>query len=92
MTRTVRRKNSIAHADYVSCFDLSAPEARTEIARLHRDGLWQTDPRDFRLSHNRAFRGRHRQILGRFFRHGDLVDDSPVLPKLIHDVYQTHYW
>jgi hypothetical protein len=92
MTRTVRRKNSIIHADYVGRFSWSAPKVRAEIARLHRDGLWQTDPKGFRLSHNRAFRGRHRQILVRFFRHGDLTEDSPVLPKMIRDVYPVHYW
>lgn len=83
MARTYRRKNSVIHVDYV--------EARARVARLHSDGAWQMDPRNYQLHHNRQFRERMRQTIRRFVASGDLLEDSPILPKLVHNVYQNHY-
>jgi len=93
VARTYRRKNSVIHVNYVEAgMDMRSPEARAHVTRLHRDGTWWMDPRNYQLHHNRSFRGRQRQAVHRFLVVGDLLEDSPVLPKLVHNVYQSHYW
>lgn len=86
MARTYRRKNSVIHVDYVEAgLDMCSPEARARVARLH-------NPCNYQLHHNRQFRERMRQTIRRFVASGDLLEDSPILPKLVHNVYQNHYW
>lgn len=93
MARTYRRKNSVIHVDYVEAgLDMCSPEARARVCRLHSDGAWQADPCNYQLHHNRQFRERMRQTIRRFVASGDLLEASLILPKLVHNVYQNHYW
>ena len=92
MARTYRRKNSVIHADYVADgLDMRSPEARAHVARLHRDGAWQADRGHLQEVYNRQFRSQQRQAVYHFLAADNLLEDSPLLPKLIHKV-PDYYW
>ena len=92
MARTYRRKTSVIHADYVKAgLDMRSPEARVHVALLHRDGAWQTDRGHLQEVYNRQFRSQLRQAVHHFLAADNLLEDSPLLPKLIHKV-PDYYW